>query len=95
MSVNKKKQLNSVLKKISKENLHLVDDNTIGENKDTEDELGGLFRVLKSKSEKYKTDRATINKTDCSKFELISKHDWDMEEVCQFSIILYYTVHKK
>ena len=51
--------------------------------------------MLKSKSEKYKTDRATINKTDCSKFELISKHDWDMEEVCQFSIILYYNVHKK
>ena len=37
--------------------------------------------MLQSKSEKHKTDRATINKTDCSKFELTTKHDWDVEEV--------------
>ena len=38
--------------------------------------------MLKAKSEKTKTDRATINKTDCSKFEIAStKHDWVLEEV--------------
>ena len=37
--------------------------------------------MLQSKREKHKTDRATINKTDCSKIELTTKHDWDVEEV--------------
>ena len=60
--------------------LVFLDESTEDDNKD-DDELGGLFRVLKTKSEKNKTDRASINKTDCSKFELISKHDWGLEEV--------------
>ena len=60
---------------------YIIDDDE-EEEQNIEDELGGLFRVLKSKSEKNKADRATINKTDCSKFEVTSKHDWDLEEVC-------------
>lgn len=59
----------------------LADETPEEEDKDDEDELGGLFRILKNKSEKNKSDRATVNKVDCSKFEEVSKHDWDLEEV--------------
>ena len=61
--------------------INLADNSTEDDKQDNDDELGGLFRVLQSKSEKHKTDRATINKTDCSKFELTSKHDWEIEDV--------------
>ncbi|CAC5392616.1 BMS1 [Mytilus coruscus] len=49
------------------------------EEDESEDELGGLFKVLKQKSEQ--SDRVAINSTDCSKFSVQKVKEWDIEEV--------------
>ncbi|ESO87420.1 hypothetical protein LOTGIDRAFT_166570 [Lottia gigantea] len=46
-----------------------------------EDELGGLFKVLKQKNIDNKNDRYSINKTDCSKFFPENPQDWSLDEV--------------
>ncbi|XP_033758019.1 ribosome biogenesis protein BMS1 homolog [Pecten maximus] len=50
-------------------------------NGDEDDELGGLFKVLKKKQEKKTDERLSINKTDCSRFFVQNVQDWDLEEV--------------
>ncbi|CAG2207768.1 BMS1 [Mytilus edulis] len=49
------------------------------EENESDDELGGLFKVLKQKSEQ--SDRVAINSTDCSKFSVQKGKEWDIEEV--------------
>ncbi|XP_063445799.1 ribosome biogenesis protein BMS1 homolog [Mytilus trossulus] len=49
------------------------------EEDESDDELGGLFKVLKQKSEQ--SDRVAINSTDCSKFSVQKGKEWDIEEV--------------
>lgn len=50
-------------------------------NEAEDDELGGLFKVLKKKQEKKTDERLSINKTDCSRFFIPCVQDWDLEEV--------------
>lgn len=50
-----------------------------GEEED--EELGGLFRVLKRKSEAGKEQKYNANLRDSSKFPVDAPHDWQMEEV--------------
>ena len=70
-----------------------------GEEED--EELGGLFRVLKQKSEAGKEQKYNANLRDSSKFPVDAPHDWQMEEVslvfhcyvfvsCCFLIVLSY-----
>lgn len=49
------------------------------EEAESEDELGGLFKILKQKSEH--SDRIVINSADCSKFTVQKVKDWEIEEV--------------
>ncbi|XP_048248671.1 ribosome biogenesis protein BMS1 homolog isoform X1 [Haliotis rufescens] len=46
-----------------------------------EDEVGGLFKVLKQKKDKGRMGKSKSNDMDCSKFWEDSMHDWDLEEV--------------
>lgn len=41
--------------------------NEEGGDEEEEDEIGGLFKVLKQKSEAQSVDRVAVNSTDCSK----------------------------
>jgi len=50
-----------------------------GEEED--EELGGLFRVLKRKSEAGKEQKYNANLRDSSKFPVDAPHDWQIEEV--------------
>ena len=49
-------------------------------NEEEKDDLGGLFKLIKSKEDSK--DRRTMNQTDCSKFFVESVQDWAVEEVC-------------
>ncbi|KAJ8313478.1 hypothetical protein KUTeg_008971, partial [Tegillarca granosa] len=51
------------------------------DNQDADDELGGLFKVLKHKKDSASTNRYLVNKTDCSKFVVDNIRDWQLEEV--------------
>ncbi|KAL5018103.1 hypothetical protein ScPMuIL_003825 [Solemya velum] len=51
---------------------------------DVDDELGGLFKVLKKKSEKSTSGKLSDNMVDCSKLILdkqVQLQDWDSEEI--------------
>lgn len=47
---------------------------------DEDDEIGGLFRILKEKSESSSTDRLVVNKTDCTKCHM---HDVTLDNIEQ------------
>nr|KAG5696027.1 hypothetical protein BaRGS_013933 [Batillaria attramentaria] len=57
------------------------DDEEKGDEEEEEDELGGLFRVLKKKSELGKEQHYDTDLTDCSRFTVNAPHDWALEEV--------------
>ena len=46
-----------------------------------DEELGGLFRVLKKKSEAGKEQKYNANLRDSSKFPVAAPHDWQLDEV--------------
>lgn len=54
---------------------------------DDEDEIGGLFKVLKEKSEAKVSDRAAINTKDCSKCSKYSFTQFDVDKVGFESIL--------
>ena len=58
-----------------------VADNDEAADSEEDDELGGLFKILKKKSERERPDHQAMNQTDSSRPGAGRLQDWDLQEV--------------
>ena len=61
--------------------LAVADNNEEAADSEEDDELGGLFKILKKKSERERPDHQAMNQPDSSRPGAGRLQDWDLQEV--------------